>query len=247
MKFVRWSAVVPALTFLVACHGIQHSPTSPTPPARSQEAVRLTIVQTPGEIPVGGGSALLTIEALGADGLGVTTPVSLEASGGELGVDRATTDTTGHAAVSWRGDKTASLTARAGNIITVSPLRVQVAVALPPPSVPPPPTPTPNPEPLPIPPPALSLALTSTPLQVAVGSPMTLSAAASNLNAGETVTAFQWDWEGSGSGTTFNETSVSSSRDHVYSGDGIKAPIVKILTSSGRSTTATGRVIVYKP
>lgn len=233
---------------LAACHGIEHpqSPISPTP--RSTAPARLTIVQTPGEIPVGGGSALLIIEALGADGLGVVTPVSLEASGGELGTDRVTTDTTGHATASWQGTTSATLTARAGEMVTVAPLRVQPPVVLPPPSVPPPPAPRPAPDP-PAPPPAPSLTLTATasPFQVAVGAPVILSITTANLAAGESITAYQWDWEGTGKGTTFDDTSVDASRAHTYATDGIKAPIVKVLTSSGRTTSTTGRIVVYKP
>jgi transcriptional regulator with XRE-family HTH domain len=87
----------------------------------------------------------------------------------------------------------------------------------------------------------------ASPLQVAAGSMTTLSASVSNLRAGESVTAYQWDWEGAGKGTTFDETSIANSRSHVYPTDGIRNPIVQILTSAGRSATGSGRVIVFKP
>jgi hypothetical protein len=229
----------------VGCHGIEHlSPTAPAP-ARSTTAARLTVVTSPGQLPIGGGSALLTVEALSADGSGVITPVDLSVSGGTLAVSRVTTDTTGHATASWDGTATATLTATSGDVVTITAIRVTEPATLPPPSVPPPPTPQPTPEPLPIPAPALSMTLNASPLQVAVGSSTTLTVSPQNLNPGEFVTAYQWDWEGTG--TTFDETTTGNSRAHIYAADGIKAPIVRILTSSGRSSIGTGRVIVYRP
>lgn len=236
-----------ALGVLVsACHGIEHLE-SPVAPARSSVPTRLTVVQSPGEVPVGGGSALLIIEALGSDGAGVSTPVALSVEGGTLAADSVTTDRTGHATGSWNGTSSATLTARAGDLITVSTIRVLAPVVLEPPSVPRPPTPQPEPTPLPTPAPAVSMVIAASPLQVAVGSATTLSVSVSNLNAGESVTAYQWDYEGTGKGATFDETSIASARAHVYATDGIKNPIVQVLTSTGRSVSGTGRVIVFKP
>jgi hypothetical protein len=232
---------------LSACHGIEHTPTSPTPPARSQTPVKMFVSMSPAQLPIGGGSALLIVEALGADGSGVETSVTLSASGGELGAAQLQTDRTGHATGSWAGKETATLTATAGEVVAISSLRVIEPTKLPPPSVPPPPTPTPEPDPLPTPTPALSIVIVASPLQVAAGSLTTLSASVSNLRAGESVTAYQWDWEGAGKGTTFDETSIANSRPHVYATDGIRNPIVLVLTSAGRSVTGTGRVIVFKP
>jgi hypothetical protein len=232
---------------LSACHGIEYPPTSPTPPARSQTPVKMFVTMSPGELPVGGGSARLIVEALGADGSGVETPVTLSASGGELGAAQLQTDRTGHVTGSWVGTQTATLTATAGDVVAISSLRVSEPIKLPPPSVPPAPTPTPTPEPLPTPTPALSLVIDASPLQVAAGTATTLSASVSNLRAGESVTAYQWDYEGAGKGTTFDETSVANARAHVYATDGIRNPIVLVLTSAGRSVTGTGRVIVFKP
>jgi hypothetical protein len=236
----RWSIVAFSLA-LSACHGIEY-PTAPAPaPARSQTPVKMSVVMSPAELPVGGGSAVLIVETLGADGSGVETSVTLSASGGELGTSQLQTDRTGHAKGSWVGTQTATLTATAGAVTAVSSLRVIEPTKLPPPSVPPPPTPTPTPEPLPTPAPALSLAVSATPLQVTAGSPTTLTATVQNLNAGESVTAYQWDWDGNG---TTEETTIDAARAHAYATDGIMAPIVKILTSGGRTATGTGRVIV---
>jgi hypothetical protein len=161
---------------------------------------------------------LLIVEALGADGSGVETAVTLSASGGELGTSQLQTDRTGHATGSWAGTQTATLTATAGAVSAVSSLRVIEPTKLPPPSVPPPPTPQPQPTPLPTPVPALSVIVTASPASIPVGGSTTLSAAVNNLLPGEVVTAYQWDYDGD---KTVDETSVSSSRTHAYAADGI--------------------------
>jgi hypothetical protein len=181
----RCALVLASALVLSACHGIEYPPTSPTPPARSQTPVKMFVSMSPGELPVGGGSALLIVEALGADGSGVETPVTLSASGGELGAAQLQTDKTGHVTGSWVGTQTATLTATAGDVVAISSLRVSEPTKLPPPSVPPAPTPTPTPEPIPTPTPALSIVIDASPLQVAAGSATTLSASVSNLRAGE--------------------------------------------------------------
>lgn len=244
MKIVRGSSVAVALTLLVACHDIQHSPTAPTPPPRSQAAVRIALVSTPGELPVGGGSAAITVEALGADGLGVATPVALRVSEGSLGADSVTTDRTGHAVASWQGTKTTNITATSGEAISAITLTVHTPVELPPPSVPPPPTPQPEPTPLPTPVPALSVTVTASPASIPMGGSTTLSATVNNLLPGEVVTAYQWDYDGD---KTVDETSVSSSRSRAYATDGVIAPTVRALTSTNRSSIGTGQVIVFKP
>jgi hypothetical protein len=231
------------LVLVSGCHGIEHL-TAPTPaPARSQTPVKMFVVMSPGELPVGGGSALLIVEATGADGLGVETPVTLNASGGELGTSDLRTDKTGHATGSWAGTQTATLTATAGDVIAVSSLRVIEPTKLPPPSEPRPPTPQPEPTPLPTPAPSLSVSVSATPSQVAVGGTSTLSATVSNLRAGETVIAYQWDWEGD---KTIDDTGIDAARAHIFPTDGVIAPTVHVLTSSGRSATGNGQVIVYK-
>jgi hypothetical protein len=229
---------------LAGCHGIEH-PTEPAPvPARSQTPVKMSVVMSPAELPAGGGSALLIVEALGADGSGVETPVTLSASGGELGASQLQTDRTGHATGSWAGTQTATLTATAGAVSAVSSLRVIEPTKLPPPSVPPPPTPQPEPTPLPTPVPALSVTVTASPASIPVGGSTTLSATVNNLLPGEVVTAYQWDYDGD---KTVDETSVSSSRSHAYATDGIIAPTVRVLTSTNRSSSGTGQVVVFKP
>jgi hypothetical protein len=229
---------------VVGCHGIEHTPTSPGAPTRSTVPVRLSIVQSPGELPAGGGSAALLVEASGSDGGGVAAPVTLEVTGGELGADHLTTDSTGHASASWAGTSSATLTARAGEVISVSTIRVHEPTKLPPPSVPPPPTPTPEPTPLPTPTPALSVTIGASPSSIPVGGSTTLSASVSNLQPGEVVTAYQWDYEGD---KTVDETSVAASRSHLYAADGIISPTVRVLTSTNRSVTGAGQVVVFKP
>lgn len=90
-------------------------------------------------------------------------------------------------------------------------------------------------------PPPLSATLTATPLQIVAGSSTTLSVTTQNLNAGESVSAYQWDWTNDG---TIDETTIDPSRAHVYASDGIITPAVRLLTSTGRTSIATGRVIV---
>lgn len=244
MNVLRAASAWLIVVGVVGCHGIEHTPTGPSAPARSTVPVRLSIVQSPGELPAGGGSAALIIEAIGSDGLGVSAPVSLEVSGGELGTDHVTTDSTGHASGSWAGTASATLTARAGEAISVSTIRVVEPTKLPPPSVPPPPIPTPEPTPLPIPAPSLTVSLTAAPASIPMGGSTTLSARVSNLQPSEVVTAFQWDYEGD---KTVDETSVAASRSHLYAGDGIISPTVRVLTSTNRSATGTGQVVVFKP
>jgi hypothetical protein len=181
--------------------------------------------------------------SLGADGLGVETPVTLNASSGELGTSELQTDKTGHATGSWAGTQTATLTATAGDVIAVSSLKVNEATKLPPPSEPRPPTPQPEPLPIPTPAPQLSVALTATPFQAAVNGVIQFSASPSNMNAGEFVTAYQWDWDGDGTPET---TTVTASTTHPYTVHGLKNPAVSILTSGGRSAKGSTQVIVYQ-
>lgn len=239
---VHLSLVVFAVA-LAGCNGIEHSPTGPTPPPRSQAAVQIRLVPTPGELPAGGGSASILVEAVGIDGLGVSTPVALAVSDGSLGTASVTTDGTGHAIASWQGTKTTSITATSGEAISVVTLTVRTPVELPPPSVPPPPTPTPEPTPIPTPQPAITVSLVATPPRVPVGGTSILSATVSNLGAGETVIAYQWDWEGD---QKIDDTGIASSREHPFPIDGIITPTVRVLTSSGRSATGSGQVVVFK-
>jgi hypothetical protein len=239
----RCALLLASALVLSACHGIEPTPTSPAPSARSQTPVKMFVSMSPAQLPVGGGSALLIVEALGADGSGVETSVSLSASGGELGTSQLQTDRTGHATGSWAGKETATLTATAGEVVAISSLRVIEPTKLPPPSVPPPPTPTPEPTPLPPIPPALTVSVAASPARVPVGGSSTLTVTVGNLNAGETVTAYQWDWEGD---KTIDDTGIDPSRAHVFPVDGVIAPVVRVLTSSNRSASATGQVIVFK-
>jgi len=238
------SPVIIAVTLLSACHGIEHPPTSPTPPPRSQAAALIHIVPTPGELPIGGGSASISVEALGADGGGVSTPISLFVSEGELGASSVTTDRTGHAIASWQGTKTTNITARSGEAISIVTLTVRTPIELPPPVPPVQPPPQPEPTPLPTPRPPLTVILAASPMSIPVGGNTTLSASVSNLEPGEVVTAYQWDYEGD---KTIDETSVSASRSQVYTSDGIIAPTVRVLTSANRSAIGAGQVIVFKP
>lgn len=231
---------------LAGCHGIQPTPTSPAPPARSSVPARLNLTMSPGELPIGGGSVVVRVETLGADGSGVSTSVALSVSSGELAGDQVRTDSTGHAVTAWQGTKTVKITGTAGEIISSTTVIVREPPVFPPPSDPP--TPTPPPPPPPPPPPSVPqpvVSLSASPDRVAVGATTFLTATTANLSAGESVIAYQWIWEGTG--TTIDETSIDPTRPHIYSADGIKAPRVTVLTSGGRSAGGSGRVIVYRP
>lgn len=244
---IRFGLLAALALALAACHGIQPNPASPTRPARSNVPVRLALVHTPGELPIGGGSVIVSVEAIGADGFGVSTSVALAVSTGELGVDHVVTDRTGYATASWHGTQTATITGTAGDVVTIGTIPVNEPVVPLPNPPPQPQPPAPAPTPLPPIPPSLTMSVSASPLQVALFSPVTLTATVMNLNSGEQVIAYQWDWEGHGRGETFDETSRVDNRPHTYLTDGIKTPLVLILTSSGRQTSAAGRVIVYKP
>lgn len=237
------------LLALVGCHGIEPTPTSPAPTARSNAAAKLAIVISPGELPIGGGSAVVRVEALGLDGFGVATAVALTASAGTLATDSVMTDSTGHATAAWSGTKTATIRGMAGELAASSTVPVREPTVFPPNPTPPPlpvPTPTPIPTPAPTPPP-LSVSLMAFPDRVQVGYVLNVTATAAHLNPDESVMAYQWNWEWDGkTTTTFAETSISDSRSHIYSADGIKPIRVQILTSSGRTVSGTLNVVVYK-
>jgi hypothetical protein len=239
------TALAAVLVGVSACHGIAPSTPSlisPTPVSQTPTALR--VVPEPAQLPIGGGTALVRVELVaGVTGV-QNTRVTLAASSGALSRADVLTDSTGHATVDWSGQESGTITAVAGAITGTAPIIVEVPPP-PPPNVPPilqPPLPPPTP--LPPPAPALTVTAMASPLQVAISTPVTLTAVVDNLHSGETVTAYQWDWDGGG---VVDETTVAAVRAHTYTSDGIMAPKVTILTSSGRSTSASGRVIVYRP
>lgn len=234
---------------LSACHDIQPTPSPFAPAPQPATPTTLTIVQSPGELPVGGGEAVFSIGVMSQAGTGVgDVPVALSATSGVLAASSARTDRAGYAAVQWSGTRAGTLTATVGDLIATSAIRVNAPPVMPPPSTPPAPQPQPAPDPpAPDPPPSLTVTLTSTPLQIQAGTGTTLTAIVQNLNGGEVVNAYEWEWASTGATMVVNETSVQPSRLHIYPADGAQTPRVRIQTSAGRSATGTGRVIVYKP
>ena len=234
------------------CHGIEPNPTSPSSAPRSPvAATAIQIVVMPGELPIGGGTATLQISTVASGGTVVApgVAVALRVDGGELSTAGVTTDATGHARLTWTGTHAATVTADAGTLSASTPIRVAAPVVLPP-DVPPtrPPAP-PAPEPLPPQPPAppaLTVTVSPNPRQLTVGFPTRLTADVTGFQSGETVLAYQWDWAG-GAVFTANETSAGHTRQHFYTTDGVKTPVVVVRTSQGRSATATTNVFMVSP
>jgi hypothetical protein len=145
------ASTLSVVVLLAGCGG-SSSPTAPTPPAPATVAA---IFLTPNgvDLPVGGGST--TIEIVTAASLtgGASAPnvlVSLTSSDGSLSAPSVRTNADGRASVTWSGEASALVTARAGDIFATAAMRVAAPPAPPPP---PTPTPTPAPEPNPVPPP----------------------------------------------------------------------------------------------
>lgn len=244
-------AIVALALAAAGCHGIEPNPTSPSTARSPIAPTAIQIVIMPGELPIGGGTADVLISTTAGAGSIVSPAITVRLSvdGGELSSGEVTTDSTGHARLTWTGTSNATVTAASGAISSTAAIKVNVPF-VPPPQPPPtlpPPRPTPEPlPPQPTPPPALSVTVSANPQQVQMGLPTTLTAQVSNLQAGETVLAYQWDWEG---GTTFSadETTAGNSRQHIYVTDGVKTPVVLVQTSSGRTASASTRVFVVKP
>lgn len=246
----RSGIIVIACLLAAGCHGIQPNPTSPSAVVTSPVTpTAIQIVVTPGELPIGGGTATLVISTVASSGTvvapGVT--VSLRVDGGELSTSNVTTDETGHARLTWTGTKKATVTAESGSLTNTATIGVNEPVVFPPDT---PPAPRPTPPPLPPQPPQppqpdpLTLSVTPVPQQVVVNTPVTLTATVGKLQPGEVVLAYNWDWNGD---EVIEETSAGPSRGHIYSTDGIKGPKVQALTNQGRSAIASTRVYVVTP
>lgn len=228
---------------LVACDGPEHlPPTSPAPPP--VVASRLTLIASPPELPIGGGTARIRIEATGANGQpspGAT--VTLSATDGAFDETTAQTDSTGHASVLWTTTKGATVHARTGDVETSLSVRVLEPPVIPPPSPIPPPTPTPPPDP-PIPPipPGPSIVVTlSAPSTFPVDQKLTVTASVSGLPSGDGVLAYQWDETNDGSNeatTTVNAYTFS------YTSHGVKRVKCTVLSRQGLTSSGTAQIII---
>ncbi len=156
--WTRRFAVGLSLVLLAGC--TRSSPTAPAAPAAPPPAVAAAAVflaPNSWDMPAGGGSLLLDIATSASTAGNVVAPdieVELSASSGTLSDTRSRTDRTGHAKVTWTGTSSATITARAGDVVGTAAIRVPS----PPPTAPPPnPNPVPSPAPSPAPEPTPGL------------------------------------------------------------------------------------------
>jgi len=229
---------------LVGCHDIRPTPTSPAPSTRSNVATRIQLVSNPGELPIGGGSLTVKVAALGPDGFGVSTPVTLSVDGGELSAERVITDSAGYATASWQGTKTVAITASAGDVIAIANVRVLEPIVFPPappPPAPPPPAPTPPPTPGPEAP-VPTLTVQPTTASVARNVDATFTVQVRNLAADETVVAYQWDFDTATA--SVDSMTLNPAASHGYSAIGTYTVGVTAHTSAGRDIVGTGKIIV---
>ncbi len=216
---------LPALAlgmFLAGCHDVPPNPTSPTPGTGAlvtPTAIQIVII--PGQLPVGGGTAEISISTTAANGATVAPAVAvrLSADGGELSATNVTTDRTGHGKVTWTGTNRATVTAEAGALTQTA------AIVVADPFVPPPaPAPTPRPpapeplpplppippQPVPLPDPVVLVTLSAAPQPAGLSEPVTLTAHVStNLTAG-LVTQYEWVVPGFPPETTVTNTKTVS-------------------------------------
>lgn len=242
---MRRSILLALICLAAACRGPLPNPAPLLSPTWTNPApTRLSLVPSPGELPIGGGTARIHIETVaGYARVAAHVPVSIEASEGSLSATQVTTDNTGHAVVEWTGTRTTRLTARAGEGLeeTVE-LRVHTPPVLPPPSTPRPPSPPPPPLPQPPPPLALpTVQLAASAPTVPAGGTLTFTATVSGLS-GESVRYYQWDLDGDGSEEATTTSGVRTSAP--YTGHGPVTTRVIVTTTSGRVASGGLTIIV---
>jgi hypothetical protein len=242
---MRYVTFVVVALLSCACHDITRNPSPAAPAPVTLTPASIVITTDPGELPIGGGAAVIRLEVRAIDGRTVReVPVQLSADSGALEQTTFMADSTGHAVTRWNGTATATLRAVSGTATGETRLLVRVAEPVPPPSTPPPPTPVPPPDPTPpSPPPALSVTMTAQSEQVPLGTAAIVTAETTNLHAGagESVISYTWSWGDS----TADQTTTVRNWSHTYTTAGIKTPTVSILTSEGRIASGPGRVVVY--
>lgn len=235
---------------LTACHGVKPTPTAPDPPAQTTPiaVTRLAVVPSPGQLPIGGGTAKVFIELTGNGGIPVGVPVTLSASVGSLESTTVLTDNTGHASVTWRDvTQTGTVTAHAADLTVSQTLPVQTVPVFP---EPPPPTrpdsPAPTPPSTPLPPVEAPPVVTLTPASpnVPSGTAQNYAAAVTGLKAGETILYYEWNFSGAAAP---DATTIVATRSHTYTSHGVKRQVVTITTSQGRVASGQSSVVVTSP
>jgi large repetitive protein len=244
------------IVFAGYCTACTKSPTAPAPqpPAAPPAGTAAAIFITPNsfDLPADGGSLELVIATAGNQAgnvVAANVPVTLEASSGSLSETQPRTDSTGHARVTWTGTTTATITARAGDVVGQATIRVAArppTTPIPPPNPDPTPTPTPGPTPTPTPPPpppsgnGVTVFWTSTPTSPVAGEPATFTATVSS-RPDSPVVAFAWDFTEDG---VTDDTSATPT--HTFTASGHTTVLLTVTLADGR-TAADGGGLQVKP
>jgi hypothetical protein len=225
-----------------ACEGPAPNPPSPLAPSAASAAIptRINIVVSPAELPPGGGTAIVRIETVaGTSQAAPNARVALSASAGELEASEVTTDSTGHAQVSWSGTTSTTITARYGEIEATGRISIVVPNALPPPSQPRPPAPVPPPPPPP--PVVLSATINSTPANPTTLDVVTLTVQLQNSDGSAVPAIATYAWTGVQAG----QATVASPAQTFPAGT--NAVGVTVTTADGRTLQATANVSAVRP
>jgi PKD repeat protein len=233
--FSSWSIFVCLMA--AACDGPMPNPASPLAPTAAVPAVptRINLVVSPAELPVGGGTAIVRIETVvGTSQVAPNARVTLTASGGELDAGEVTTDQTGHARVNWTGTSDATITARAGEVVGTSTVKIAVPQLPPPPSTPRPPAPTPEP--------TLTATIAATPTAPLTTTPVTFSATLrySDASTPPAISTYAWDFGAAG-------TSTAAAPVVTFATPGTYPVSVTVTTANGKTVTASSSIGVERP
>jgi hypothetical protein len=258
VKFLKFVGALGFAIVLTGCNGI--SPTGPSGASspRITTPTQVVLVASPGELPIGGGTATIAVAVSAADGQGVENiTVALTASAGALESGSVITDRTGHATLTWSGTSSATITGTAGTLVGVGNIPVLVAIAPLPPSVPGgelPPAPVPpsnsdlcsgsHPENCPCPQcPEIAVQLTFT----QAGDVVTFTARTERITSAGDIIKIVWSF-GDGGSATDEGTSLSdhATKVHTYTGVGTFQASVKVFMSSTTNRSATSADIVIK-
>ena len=242
---------VGSLVVILLASACSKSPTSPAPqpppPAPLGTAAAIFLSPSSWDLPAEGGSLEITIATTGNEAgsaVAANVPVTLSASSGELSASELRTDSTGHASVTWTGRSSATITARAGDVVGESRVNVKD-------SGPPPPTPNPNPGPSPAPQPGpapgpapgpepappsngVSVFWSSTPASPTVGEPATFTATVSSRPEAA-VASYAWDFNEDGA-----TDSTSATPTHTFTTSGRIGVTVTVTLVDGRTATDGG-------
>jgi PKD repeat protein len=250
---LRRLSVVALGVFLAGCHGIEPGPASPSLTSSGSGAAptAIAIVISPGELPIGGGTAdvLISTTAGGGSVVAPLVPVHLSVDGGALSAADVTTDDTGHATVTWTGTTRATVTAVAGALSHTAAIIVIEPRTFPPdpgsPAPPPGPAPTPPPAPPPPPPPpppvpsnGVTATFSVSPQQPTAGEPATFMVTVSS-RPDSPVVAYAWDFTDDG-----QTDSTAAAPIHTFPSNGRQLVSIKVTVADGRTATDVGGVTV---